>query len=262
MSNPGAIPGVTKDGWHDYKVEWLGLVASGHTTPSVQPSIGNGTLVGRYIRLTNGLVIAKIALVFGSTTVAGTGDEIYAFSLPFPIYRWQGSALNPIGRGIAWMGPTASPSYMVNVEPSYLNTNAFSPFGVSQGRQDYYMTFHGAQAKNRGTGSIAGTNTSTTVTHGLGYTPYPSDILITPTSITAGAATIGQIYVTNVGATTFDVNVQTAPGASKTFSFSWKADAVPGAGGESFTTQAGSTKPFAWTEGCILATEVIYEARS
>ena len=262
MSNRGTIPGASKDGWRDYTPEWVGLVHSGGTDPSVQPSIGNGSIRGRYNVLPNGLVIVKFALLIGSTTTLGTGDELWAFGLPLPIYRWQGSALNPVGDGIAWQGASASPSFTVPVKPSYLNDAVFSPFGVGQGRNDYYFGFHCGQAKKTGTGSIAGSNTSTTITHGLGYTPSAWDIQIVGTGLTSGSTWQGTPWIDTITSTQFNVNLPVAPGTSKTWSFSWKADAVPGSGSEFNPEMLGSTKPFAWASGNQLGATLIYEARS
>ena len=56
--------------WTAYTPTW---------TASVDPTLGNGTLVGRYSRRGN-LVVAALRLTWGSTTDAGTGA--WYFSLP------------------------------------------------------------------------------------------------------------------------------------------------------------------------------------
>lgn len=60
-----------------------------------QPTLGNGTLIGRYA-LVSGMVFLALRLGVGSTTGLGTGD--WRFSTPFPVGQpdigtWQGSAL-------------------------------------------------------------------------------------------------------------------------------------------------------------------------
>ena len=49
------------------------------TSSGTQPSLGNGTLTGRYVNL-GATIIGEIRLLFGSTTTRGTGA--YRFSLP------------------------------------------------------------------------------------------------------------------------------------------------------------------------------------
>ena len=57
--------------WQSYTVSW--------TAATTNPSIGNGTLSGRYTQIGKS-VIYSIALVMGSTTTYGSG--IWRFSLP------------------------------------------------------------------------------------------------------------------------------------------------------------------------------------
>lgn len=72
--------------------------------------------------------------------------------------------------------------------------------------------------ENKGTGSITSAATSATVTHGLNYTPDPGEITINFTENPTVASTIW--YLSNIGATTFDINVAVAPGASN-LDFAW-----------------------------------------
>lgn len=76
----------------------------------------------------------------------------------------------------------------------------------------------GYVTENEGTGTINSGATSATITHGLAYTPSRAEITITlgedPTN------TPGAIFVTSIGATTFDVNSENDPGASN-LDFSW-----------------------------------------
>ena len=57
--------------WQSYTVSW--------TAATTNPSIGNGTLTGRYVQIGK-TVICSISLTMGSTTTYGSG--IWRFSLP------------------------------------------------------------------------------------------------------------------------------------------------------------------------------------
>ena len=57
--------------WQSYTVSW--------TAATTNPSIGNGTLAGRYVQIGK-TVIGTIKLAMGSTTTYGSG--IWRFSLP------------------------------------------------------------------------------------------------------------------------------------------------------------------------------------
>ena len=259
--NPGVATGTSKSTWKSYTPKWMGIVPLGQTPASVQPDIGNGTLLGRYNLLPNGMVVGSISLVGGSTTVWGTGDNAYIFGLPLPFNRWDGASLSNIGSATLLMGDTDSPSRVRIGTVNYSNQSLSN--GVSQGIEDYYCQIDAVTALGSGTGTITGTNTSTTITHSLGCTPYAYDIEITPTALTAGSATLGQIYVDTITSTQFNVNVQTAPGVGKTLSFSWKADVTPGASGsEFFTTSPNSQRPWTWATGHKILINFCYEPRA
>ncbi len=66
-----------------------------------------------------------------------------------------------------------------------------------------------------GTATVANGTTSIAVTHGLGSTP--DRVLITPTADTNGITW----WVDTVGATTFNIKMDSDPGADKTFD--WRA---------------------------------------
>lgn len=105
--------------------EWLSYTPT-WTSDGTQPSLGNGTLSGRYTRIGN-LVIAKVSLTTGSTTTYGTG--VYSFSYPFTedsaagsvngygicfdtsgsaIYNvgWRNNVPTTMAAPIAFVGPT------------------------------------------------------------------------------------------------------------------------------------------------------------
>jgi hypothetical protein len=59
------------DPWTEYTPTWA--------ASSTNPSLGNGTLSGHYIKAGR-LVVFRVRLLFGSTTTAGNGT--YTFTLP------------------------------------------------------------------------------------------------------------------------------------------------------------------------------------
>ena len=72
--------------WQSYTVSW--------TADTTNPSIGNGTLVGRYVQIGK-TVICSIALAMGSTTTYGSGD--WSFSLPVTA---KSSGLSYLGKWV------------------------------------------------------------------------------------------------------------------------------------------------------------------
>ena len=66
------VLGWTSDA-EDYTPSW--------TAPTTNPTLGNGSLVGRYVKRGN-MCLISILLMFGSTTNGGSGN--WSFSLPFP----------------------------------------------------------------------------------------------------------------------------------------------------------------------------------
>lgn len=69
-----------------------------------------------------------------------------------------------------------------------------------------------------GTGAIANGATSTTITHGLDYTPSDQDVVLIPTNNPTNDP--GWLYADTFGATTFVVRCRADPGAT-TLTFSW-----------------------------------------
>lgn len=77
------------------------------TAVSVNPSLGNGTLTGRYVQV-GALVTFWIRLVIGSTTTTGTG--FWQFTLPVPmksdINETMGSAMMEDALTADYLGQT------------------------------------------------------------------------------------------------------------------------------------------------------------
>jgi hypothetical protein len=84
-------------------------------------------------------------------------------------------------------------------------------------RLDYDKMMDLNKRRVHGTATVANGQTSVTVTHGYFETPSAYQITITPSN-SMGSAT--KFYVSDVGATTFVVNVNTDPGET-TATFVW-----------------------------------------
>jgi hypothetical protein len=110
--------------WKDWTPTW--------TASTTNPSIGNGTLLGRY-SVVGKIVICKIFLQFGSTTTAGSG----AYSFTYPVtpknYRFVGGTyrLRKNGGSLYNGGvePFASTFALIRDGGTYV-TNA-TPFGFT-----------------------------------------------------------------------------------------------------------------------------------
>ena len=76
----------------------------------------------------------------------------------------------------------------------------------------------GLVTENSGEATVTSGSTSVVVTHGLSLTPTAKDIMVTPTADLGGAK---KFWISSVGATTFTINVDAAPGADITFA--WQA---------------------------------------
>ena len=99
-----------------------------------------------------------------------------------------------------------------------LRQDANAPLGVIH-THTHRGTGAGGTLDFKGTGSIASGATSATVTHGCGFTPTLQQITVTlgenPTNDP------GIIWVDTIGATTFQVNCRSDPGASN-LDFGWR----------------------------------------
>jgi hypothetical protein len=260
VSNKGVFSGATVGSgqWRNYDPLWLNTNQSG--TPTM-PDIGNGTKQGRYLKLTGGLVVAQVQLIFGSTTTFGNGD-FYTIGLPFPANRWTatlGSTVAdlPIGTALAWQGSAASPSLTMPLLPTLADPGG--GYGT-QTNEDYFAHLFYPHALAVGTSSVTNAGPAT-VTHNLGLTPVASDITITPTAITASSTNPKIVYVDTIGATTFNVNVLTALGSGKTLSFSWKARAEPNNSAVNFPQLVSYRRPWTWAQNHGIYCQFIYEAR-
>jgi len=81
----------------------------------------------------------------------------------------------------------------------------------------------GFATENSGTATIASGSTYVDVSHGLSAALSAKDISITPTGSLAHGTTF---WVSNIGASSFRINVDTAPGTGISYTFAWKAEAM------------------------------------
>lgn len=72
---------------------------------------------------------------------------------------------------------------------------------------------------NRGTATVASGATYVDVTHGLAFTPTAANISVSPTNNLGNAA---KFWISDIGASTFRINVNADPGAT-TATFAWQA---------------------------------------
>jgi hypothetical protein len=90
---------------------------------------------------------------------------------------------------------------------------------VNSGTVNKTGVLSGVTLKNRGSAALSSGSTSVTVTHGLSVTPSLEQILIMARSLKSGS---GDLYPTNITATTFDIVSQSAPSVS--VSITWWVD--------------------------------------
>lgn len=98
--------------------------------------------------------------------------------------------------------------------------------GISDGGTGTEKTIHpnsGARTVNSGASTVVIGAAARVITHGLGFTPAIADIAITDNSSRA-ASSVTAVWVSAVGATTFQVNTQ-ANVAGADYAFAWQARA-------------------------------------
>jgi hypothetical protein len=267
VSNRGTISGVSSATWHQYEPLWLATNTSGNPT---MPAIGNGTIWGRWLRTTGNTVVAQVGLTFGSTTTFGNGDA-YIIGLPLPANRWTAGLSNtsnadlPIGTGFAWQGSAASPSYLVPLIPTLADPLA----GYNlQTNEDYFAhLFTPISHIARGTASISGASTSTTVTHNLGLgsggtaSYSEADISLVNTASTGSPANPRVAYLSTLTENAFNINVQVAPGGATAFNFAWRLEARPQNTSWNLPQLVSYRRPWVFAQNHGIYCQFIYEAR-
>lgn len=99
--------------WTTYTPTW--------TAATTNPTLGNGTLVGRWARVDGRTIVAHINLTIGSTTTLGSGA--YSFALPVTSAN-AGASI--IGNAQALQGATRYLGQNV-ISPNVLTTSPFFP---------------------------------------------------------------------------------------------------------------------------------------
>lgn len=253
MPNRGILPGLKSEaGWQTYNRNDLLRAFTFGGTPT-QPTLGSSTVNAQYSHdRQTGTVAYQGMIQFASDATFGSGDHVWAVRLPVPAYRSLGGADLPVGTGWAWQGSAGNRNMALRATLM----DPLTPDG-NQTNEDYYAQFFLPYMLATGSGTITSAATSVTITHGLGTTPAPEDITITPTGTTTN--NIVMWYIDTITSTQFNVNVRTAPGAS-TFPFNWKARAEPN-GSATFDLLTNSLRPFTWASGYVLAWHLRYQAR-
>lgn len=266
MTNRGMISGVTPDAWKSYIPQWRSGNFVGGAAITTQPSLGNGTAIGRYLRFPAGMVVAQIQFTFGSTTAFGTAASFYLFSLPFPGSRSNSAADLPVGTGLVTQGTAATPQLTQLVVPTLADPSAQAQGIGQQSDEDNWVQGFCQRVISVGISGDANSPafttgvTGVTVTHNLGaiggYVPAAYDIDIVATN--SPSTNPKNIFVDTIGATTFKLNV----GASSTttpLTYAWKIRAEPNNSGPSILI--GPNSPWTWASGHSIALQCLYEAR-
>jgi hypothetical protein len=108
--------------WSTYTPSW--------TSSGTAPNIGNGTIIGRYMKIGR-TVICHINLVMGSTTTYGSGT--YNFSLPSTSANAGASYVGTahLLGSLRWVGE-------IVISPNTSNCSAFMPkLGATNGQVDF-----------------------------------------------------------------------------------------------------------------------------
>lgn len=121
-------------------------------------------------------------------------------------------------RGITVLAGTSDYYSIIGVNVEGNQTAAISDSGSGTNKRITGNPGYVTEAK--GTDSIASGSTTKDVTHGLSKTPAAGDIWINFTE--QGTNDYGRVWLSNIGATTFRVNVSADPGASN-LDFAWGA---------------------------------------
>jgi hypothetical protein len=261
MTVKGIRSGVSRGVWRNYDPMLFGTNVSG--TPTM-PDLGNGTLRGRYLDHPSGLVVAQVELVLGSSSSLGNGDALI-IGLPKPANRWTANLSNnatadlPIGTAQGFKGGVSAPTLTMPFMPTLADPLA----GINlQTNEDNFAHFFCAHSISRGTGAvISGTNTFVDVTHDLGMTPVASDIHVQPVSRSGTPASPRAVYIDNITATNFRINVVTAPGAGTSITFDWKIRAEPNNSGVNLPQLVSYRRPWVWGSTDCLKAQFVYEPR-
>lgn len=116
------------------------------------------------------------------------------------------------------LNASSSKSYVNNC--NFLDSTAGTKV-QDQGTNNKFSFTDDYITKNTGTAVIAGATTSIVVEHGLSVTPDTHSIQVTPR---VNVTPYGSFWTSSVTATTFTVNINTAPPGGTNLVFSWSVD--------------------------------------
>jgi hypothetical protein len=250
--NYGTPDGLDAGLWKQFDPQIAGFSFAG--TGITQPNLSTCPRYGQFWQSGQGRVMYQGAIQFDSTVSFGSGETVWGLRLPVPANRSSGGADLPIGNAWLWQGSSADPQLNMQAIPTLMDP--LLP-GGNQGMEDYFFQLFNSYLISYGTGSIATSATSTTITHNLGVTPAAYDIHITCTN--NPSTTPKLVYVSNIGATTFDVNVGTSS-ATTGLTFAWKCRAEPNSS-TGFSLLVNHLKPWVWASGHVVSWQIEYEAR-
>ena len=113
--------------WQSYTVSW--------TAVTTNPSIGNGTLIGRYVQIGKTCILV-IGLTMGSTTTYGSGN--WSFSLPKTAKNTSGINFYGVAH-IRKLG-TANYERIAQINPSISTTVINMFIDPTQGSNSFYLS--------------------------------------------------------------------------------------------------------------------------
>lgn len=167
------------------------------------------------IRLVNSsyLTIANSQLNGNNEAASASNGDIHI----------QGGSYNIINGNMSQMANSAGKSLLEAgaTDSNTIMDNTLFQGATIVGASTMIYRNRGFKTENRGSFQITSAATSVSVSHGLGITPTVDHIRLTPRD-SMGAAT--KFWVSAADASTFTVNVNSAPGA--TITFGWSIDLV------------------------------------
>lgn len=250
--NNALYDGLAAGLFKDYKPQLKGFnFTNGAIT---QPLLNSAATYGRYYDNGQSLIVYSGSIQFASDTTFGSGESVWGISLPVPANRSLGGADIPLGYSWLWQGSAADPQVNMTCTPTLMDP--LYP-GGNQGGEDRYFQVFLPYLISFGTGSIATSATSTTITHNLGETPSARDVRVQATN--APSTTPKSIYVSNLTSTTFDVNVVSSSSTTG-LTFAWEVVALPNSSSE-FALLMNHTRPWTWASGHSISWQIEYEAR-
>jgi len=198
-------------------------VISGNVISEIDTGFGIGINVGTGV--TNVIVEGNIIYDAGTVSQKGWGIRILPTGDVTGVVI-RGNRIYDSGAGVQDYGillNSVSATSEIQIEGNYLEGNVTAGIALSGGSvlnsTIKAVRNRGFVTESSGTATVTNGNTSVSVSHNLGTTPDISSIQVTPTNDLGNAA---KFWISSVGASTFDINVDADPGGT-TATFSWSA---------------------------------------